>query len=479
MTDRPLTILFVVAHLAERTGVALYVRDLATELHRRGHRSIVYSSRNGTIAAQLRNSTIPVLDQLDAMGVAPDVIHGNNYFETLLALLHFPSSPAVFTSHGWASPKSQPPPHPRIRRFLPVDQTCRDRLLYEHAVAPELIEVQYNFVDMARFAPRPPLPERPSRAFVFANSKLEPEHLQLITEECERRGVTLHVPGESIDNPEIILRNYDLVFARGRCALESMAVGAALIVCGREGMGPLATTQNFDHLRSLNFGMRALRAPVTREDVVRALEAYDAADAMAVSHRVRTEASLDDAVTRMLATYTAVIDEHRAAVYDRREEDLAIARFVSLLAKHLPQIMTKVKTRQTFQDSEARDALFQQWSFEQTRLADEAPAKMTRRIKKLEAERAKWSARVDALSGRLAKLHDKQTRRIKDFEDERAKWSARVNALSARLAELRDKQTRLRGHIDRLKEELKKKPGVVRRLQTYLKRTVNSGPSQS
>jgi predicted nucleic acid-binding Zn-ribbon protein len=480
VTDRPLTILFVVAHLAHRTGLSLYVQDLATELHRRGHRSIVYSSRNGAVAAQLRNSTIPVLDQLDAMAVAPDVIHGNNYFETLLALLHFPSSPAVFTCHGWASPKNQPPPHPRIRRFLPVDQTCRDRLLYEHAVAPELIELQYNFVDMARFAPRPPLPERPGRAFVFANIKLEPEHLQLITEECERRGVTLHVPSESIDKPEIILGNYDLVFARGRCALEAMAVGAALVVYGREGMGPMATTQNFDDLRSLNFGMRALRAPVKREDVVRVLDTYDAADAMAVSHRIRAQASLDDAVTKMLATYTAVIDEHRAAVYDRREEDLAIARFVSLLAKHLPKITTKVKTGQTFKDSEARDTLFQQWPFEQTWLADEAPAKMTRRIEKLEAERAKWSARVDTLSRRLAELRDEQTRRSKEFEEERAKWSAQVYAL-------RDKQTRLRSRIDELKEELKKtrhelaavKPGVVRRLQSYLRRAVNSRPSES
>jgi cell division protein FtsB len=487
VTHRPLTILLVVAHLAERTGLCLYVRDLATELHRRGHRPIVYSSRNGAVAAQLRNSTIPVLDQLDAMAVAPDVIHGNNYFETLLALLHFPSSPAVFTCHGWASPKNQPPPHPRIRRFVPVDETCRDRLLYEHAVPPELIEVHYNFVDMARFAPRPPLPDRPSRALVFANSRLEPEHLQLITEECERRGVTLHVHGESTDKPEILLRNYDLIFARGRCALESLAVGAALVVCGREGMGPMATTQNFDELRSMNFGMRALRSPVTREDVGRVLETYDAADAMAVSHRIRAQASLEDAVTKMLATYTAVIGENQAAVYDRREEDLAIARFVTLLAKHLPKITTKVSTRQTFKDLEARDALFQQWPFEHAGLTGEAPAKKILPINKFEEERAKWSARVDELSGRLTELRDKQTRRINKFEEERAKWSAQVAALSGRLAELGDERSRLRSHIVQLKEKLKTtrhelaavKPGALRRLRSYLKKAVNSGPSRS
>lgn len=414
MTDRPLTILLVVAHLAHRSGLSLYVQNLATELHRRGHRPIVYSSRNGAVAAQLRNSTIPVLDQLDAMGVAPDVIHGNNYSETLLALLHFPSSPAVFTCHGWASAKNRPPSHPRIRRFVPVDQTCRDRLLYEHAVPPELIEVQYNFVDMARFAPRPPLPTRPSRAFVFG-TKLKPEHLQLITEECERRGVTLHVLGsESIDNPEIILRDYDLVFARGRCALESMAVGAALIVCGREGMGPMATTQNFDELRSLNFGMRALRAPVTREDVVRVVETYDAADAMAVSRRLRAQASLDGAVTEMLATYTAVIDEHRATVYDRREEDLAIARFVA----------------------------------------------------EVEAQAQRDRERTREVRNRLAEVKAQAHR-------DREQWRSKLEQLQARHGRLKSKLKKTQHELAAVK------PGVVRRLQSYLKKSVNPGPSES
>jgi hypothetical protein len=151
------------------------------------------------------------------------------------------------------------------------------------------------------------------------------------------------VLGAVIDNPEVVLRDYDIVFARARCALESMAIGTALVVCGREGMGPMATTHNFDELRQLNFGMRAFRAPVTRQDVARVLDAYNADDAMAVSRRVRSEASLDNSVTQMLATYNAVIEEYRGVVIERREEDLAIARYVAGLPEHLLQIRAKLR----------------------------------------------------------------------------------------------------------------------------------------
>ena len=201
-----------------------------------------------------------------------------------------------------------------------------------------------------------------------------------------------------------------------------MAVGAALIVCGREGMGPMATTQNFDELRSLNFGMRALRAPVTREDVVRVVETYDAADAMAVSRRLRAQASLDGAVTEMLATYTAVIDEHRATVYDRREEDLAIARFVAEV---------------------------------------EAQARA-----EVEAQAQRDRERTREVRNRLAEVKAQAHR-------DREQWRSKLEQLQARHGRLKSKLKKTQHELAAVK------PGVVRRLQSYLKKSVNPGPSES
>src|SRR5258705_543164 len=83
-----------------------------------------------------------------------------------------------------------------------------------------------------RFRPRAPLPERPRRALVFANEASEAPQVPAIRRVCEARGIALDAAGVSSRNilswPEMALPAYDLVFARGRAALEAMAVGAAV-----------------------------------------------------------------------------------------------------------------------------------------------------------------------------------------------------------------------------------------------------------
>src|SRR6185436_18076478 len=88
--------------LADRAGTELYVRDLALALLDRGHQPIAFSAYLGTVAAELRSATVPVIDRLDALAEPPDVIHGHHHVEALLALTHFPDTPALFICHGWA-----------------------------------------------------------------------------------------------------------------------------------------------------------------------------------------------------------------------------------------------------------------------------------------------------------------------------------------------------------------------------------------
>ena len=45
-------------------GSELYVRDLATELLRRGHRPMVYTSELGAVADEMINATIAVSDNI-------------------------------------------------------------------------------------------------------------------------------------------------------------------------------------------------------------------------------------------------------------------------------------------------------------------------------------------------------------------------------------------------------------------------------
>lgn len=329
--------------LKGRTGTESYVRDLALSLARRGHSPVVFSPLLGPIASEIRAATIPVVDDLDRIGTAPDIIHGHHGPETLAALLGFPGVPAVTVCHSWSGWADAPPHHPRIRRYVAVDHTCGDRLRSEHGIPDEQIHVALNAVDLERFRGRPPLPARPARALVFSNAAGgRGSHLAAIREACAAAGIAVEVAGVAsgrpMSRPEEVLGEFDLVFAKARAALEAMAVGSAVILCDAVGAGPLVDSTNFNRLRPLNFGMRALREPVTPEWIGREIARYDAADAAAVSRVVRQTAGQDALVDDLCALYEAVIQEHRAAPpIDPAEESRAAGRYVQSLGPRLYQ----------------------------------------------------------------------------------------------------------------------------------------------
>jgi hypothetical protein len=339
-SDRPLRVLLTNRVLAHRTGTELYVRDVALGLLQRGHLPVVYSPRLGAVAAELRRDTIPVVDDPTRIAEAPDVIHGHHGVETLTALLAFPGVPAVSVCHSWLGWADEPIAFPRIRRHVAVDDTCRHRLVSEHGVPPDRVEVVLNAVDLQRFRPRPPLPARPARALIFGNYAAEgAAHVQAIRQACSQAGVTVDIAGYKSDaileRPEERLEAYDLVFAKARAALEAAAVGTAVVLCDVAGAGPMVTTNNLAVLRRLNFGIRALRGEPTVEAMRAAIAAYDAADAAAVSSELRKTAGLDLLLDQLLAMYGDVIAEWRACGADLESEQRAAAAVLRRLSSRL------------------------------------------------------------------------------------------------------------------------------------------------
>jgi len=318
--------------LAGRSGTELYVRDLARALLARGHAPIVYSPDLGDLARELRATTVPVVDDLRAVAVTPDVIHGHHHPETMTALLHFPGVPAVYFCHDWVAWHDEPPRFPRILRYAAVSRALRDRLVLQHGVPEEQTRLLLNFVDLDVFKPRAPLPPRPARALVFSHNAHE-DFAATVREACARAEVTLDVVGAGVGNvttdPAALLGRYDVVFATGRSALEALAVGAAVVVCDVRGLGPMVTSRELQSLRELNFGLRLLRDPVTVDALARALASYDGADAGLVRDRIRAEAGLDAAVDAHLALYREVIAEHaRREAGDLREEERAAGAYL-------------------------------------------------------------------------------------------------------------------------------------------------------
>lgn len=323
--------------LGHRAGTELWVRDVAIRLLERGHSPVAYSRDLGEVAAELRRESVAVIDDLDHLGETPDVIHGHHHLETMTAALRFPAVPAVTFCHGWLPPQEAPVRFPSIRRYLAVDEPTRDRLVLECGMASSRIEILPNFVDLRRFPPRPPLPERPRRALVLSNQAQEDNFLAPVRAACREAGIEVDAfgirLGRPLRTPEAVVGDYDLVFAKARAALEAAAVGAAVIVCDEVGLGPLVTLDRLDWLRARNFGIRAMREEVTEENVARELSRYDAADAAEVSRRLRQEADLELTVDRLLALYAEIVEEQAG----RRQPDAEeVGRAASTYLRHGP-----------------------------------------------------------------------------------------------------------------------------------------------
>lgn len=337
----PLRVLITNNTLASRAGTELYVYDIAVELLKRGHHPVAYSNILGPVADDLRAMSVPVTDCLDSLTIAPDVIHGHHHLEAMTALLHFPATPALLFCHSWRHWEEMPVHFPRIRRYVAMNRHTFNRLTCEHGIPPEKVEWLPNFVDLTRFRARSHLPEQPLRAAVFGNHATEDGFVRIVRAACDRVGVHLDVlglgAGNPISRPWEVLGDYDLVFASGRCALESLASGAAVIICSPFGLGPMVTAATVDELREINFGsMSTIGRPFDVDHVVQEIAKYSADDAMAASRRVRSVASLDAATDRLVELYHDAIDDYeraRATVHD----DLRAA------AGYLRQISDRVK----------------------------------------------------------------------------------------------------------------------------------------
>ena len=290
-----------------RSGTELYTRDLAIGLARRGHSPVVFSTQLGAVADELRRATIPVVDDLAAIGATPHVIHAHHTLETMAAALRFPRAPVLFVCHDAKAWHDAPPPLPQIRHWVAVDRACRDRLVLQHGIPEDRVRVLPNAVDLNRFRRRSPLPDRPRRALLFNNYAGE-SVLREVQEACDARGITLdtlgHFLGDKHPAPEAILPHYDLVFAKGRSALEAVAVGAAVIVCDPRGCGPLVTTDCLDELR---FSGRMLFDPVRSEILLSQIDRYDAGAAAEATQRVRAECGLEPLLDGIESLYQEVM----------------------------------------------------------------------------------------------------------------------------------------------------------------------------
>jgi hypothetical protein len=298
--------------LAERGGTELYVRDLAIGLTRAGHHPAVWSPIVGEVAGDLRAAGVPVFENLSTVTPEPDLVHGQHGDETRAALSRFPDVPGVYVQHDAEAWQDQVPQHPRLLRWVAVDELCRERLLASGADANRT-SVVANSVDLDRFPRRELLPRRPSRALLFANTARSDTYVPVVRDACAGVGIELDVVGLGVGlvsaRPEELLGRYDVVFGKGRAALEALAVGCAVVVLDQRGLAGMVTSQQLPEWRRWNLGRRLLSITHNVERLVEELERYDPRDAALCTDFARTECGLDTMVQSMVAIYAGALDD--------------------------------------------------------------------------------------------------------------------------------------------------------------------------
>jgi glycosyltransferase involved in cell wall biosynthesis len=327
-------ILLSICYLVHRSGAELFVRDLALSLNALGHSVVVFAPVMGEMVEELRLRCIACVTDLKNVAAAPDVIIGSTQHETAICLAHFAGIPAVSICHDRTAAHGQPPLFSRIRRHVAVDANCRERLVFEHGIAESSVVIIQNGVDVNRFRPRPPLPERPVRAAIFSNYATRSRDTEAVARACAELGISLDVIGEGSGNqskePAAVLGGYDLVFAKARCAMEAMAVGCAVILLN-EGMGlaGMVTPDNVRAWQRWNFGRRLLQRPIEAGSVREAISGYAPAAAAAVSEYLRSNASLEKtAAAFSRLAETVVAEETGRPAVEAHQENREFARYV-------------------------------------------------------------------------------------------------------------------------------------------------------
>jgi hypothetical protein len=310
-----------------RAGTELYVLDVATELLRRGHEPICYSTRLGDVAMQLKEAGVTVVNSVSHVPAKPDVIHGHHHLETLTALAAFPDVPALAFAHGIVPWEEAVTSFPRVYRYVAVSDAASEHVVKHCAVPPDKVEVFFNFFDEARYKPKAEIRSKPLRAVAFGNAFSEEHALPEIREACGRMGLALDVYGIASGNicerPEEILPNYDIVFAKGRAAIEACAVGTCVVLTDGLRMGPAVLPENLEALRRRNFGPTVMPSALAAAGFVEEIQRYSAEAILQVRARIRSEATLAAAVDRLIALYEAAIADGTKSNFVHEQRSIA------------------------------------------------------------------------------------------------------------------------------------------------------------
>jgi hypothetical protein len=324
--------------LTKLTGGEVNTRDWALGLKARGHKVVVFTHRLGTLAEEIRNLGVAVVNDPSSISDVPDIMLGFGVHSVAALAARFPESPIIQVAQYFDHWTTYPCPVPQVVLHIAVDEINAEMLVNEFGTPRDRVRIVYNAVDLTRLpARKQPLSAKPARAFVFA--KQDSGYTDVLRAACASRNIQIdfagHWIGRPIDNPLAVTVNYDIVFGSARTAIEGAVGGAAVIVADYRGFAGLLTTANLEHFRKNNFGRELLTRPFDIQAVCAEIDAYDPADATAVSQIMNDSAGLDRQLDRFESIFEEAIGNFNRFPPTVDETRRALSRY---LTNHLPRV---------------------------------------------------------------------------------------------------------------------------------------------
>lgn len=298
-------------------GSQMFTIEVAKELSNRGHEVAVFCPRVGDLAKIIFPSGVWVKDRLSEIPWEPDIIHGQHHLQVVAALSYFVNVPAIYYCHGARPWAEQAPPHPRIRYYVMICDWMVTPNATEFGIPRDRMTVIPNFVNMTRFSRVRNPAVHPRRALLFGNKGFRAGELSRLETACQDLGISLDKVGYPYGNPqerpEAFLPDYDLVFALGRCAVEAIACGCAVIPIVPGQAGELVTMANFQNWVSSNFSpiYGTCATQIDTQWLKRELTNYSPAITSQVTAKLRSEHDMRNAVDKIEAIYKAAIDDYK------------------------------------------------------------------------------------------------------------------------------------------------------------------------
>jgi hypothetical protein len=319
-------IVVTVHSLTLHGGAVTYAITVADHLQRLGHDVWLTTPLMGEAAEPARELGVRVvgLDGLPDAGEL-DVALSQDAGAAYELAARFPRLPQVYVGHSDTFDFQLPPAVAGVVGAVVVLYDRVERRVRALGTPHRVVRLTQP-VDVERFRPLAPLPDRPRVALALGNYVAGPR-AELLRTACARHGIELHHVGlhgeEMTLRPEVALNQADVVFGKARVIAEAMACGRAAYVFDHNGGEGWVTDANRAALASDNFGGQEHPIAVDAERLADDLARYDPASGLANRDFVVAHHAAHKHAAQLVEVLREVAEEGAAARAPAPHEELA------------------------------------------------------------------------------------------------------------------------------------------------------------